>query len=429
MKSKITLLLKKVLAKPTTLVFFALLFLYCAYSISDVFSSAQMYIENGNRFFAHLFLILIILLLFSYSLVCIIRSIKTHSFPSFTNNKLFYLLLFSFFTFILLTIISSLINGINSNNISYFFNNCCYYCVSFLLIVSFFFFKRNGVSNKQILFFSFIILALYFSIMVFFFFRTLVTPLKTGFIRYPQLSHSFCMLAPFFFVRLLGNKKQIIFGYVVTIFIILLSIKRSLIIAFLIIGLIELIYSLIKNKKNRLPIIMVSVCVVSTLIFVAILVNNLTGGKLFSKFTFEEMSSGSGRNEIWEKVFESLSSFSLKNYIFGKGPYGVFLYATNGLGAHNDYLEILYDFGILAVISFALFIAMLLVSVIVHFKKIKSIPNLGLSFSFCLIILFMLSMVSSIFSNTDILIYGFVGFCFSFLSLNLEKKEAAVDVH
>lgn len=391
---------------------FCIGFLYIVYSFLDVFTSNQMYIENGNRLFSQVCLIILIIVCLSYALLKFIK----FKFKIFNNKKVLIVILF-FAIFVALISLLSIFDGINSKNIKIFFNNSAYYLVDFLLLVSFACFARNKTLYNSLINFSFLIIYIYFGIMFFFFFRTIVTPLKTGFIRYPQLSHSFCVVGPFLFIRLLGSKKQIIVSYIFLMAIILLSIKRSLIIAFSLIVLIDIVVYFIKNKKMRINILIYSGFGLLFLLASVLLINYFTGGKLIGKFTFEELFSGSGRNEIWSQLFDSLANFTKKELIFGKGVAGVSLFATNGLGAHNDFLEYLYDFGLIGLISFTAFLVTLFVMLL---KRLRFLPSY-----FLVVIFSVLVLVSSIFSNTNILIFAFCGFILA----QQENQEASCNVY
>ena len=81
------------------------------------------------------------------------------------------------------------------------------------------------------------------------------------------------------------------------------------------------------------------------------------------KFTASYDSGGSGRLDIWKNVLELLSTSNVLNIIFGHGHEAVRNNTISHLSAHNDFLEVLYDYGI---IGFSLYL-------LVYYKLISLI--------------------------------------------------------
>ena len=77
----------------------------------------------------------------------------------------------------------------------------------------------------------------------------------------------------------------------------------------------------------------------------------------------------SGRTEIWVTVLDRIVNSNPLTILFGHGYNAVGLLSNDHLGAHNDFLEVLYDFGFIAFIAYcALYVKL--------FKKtIKLIKN------------------------------------------------------
>jgi O-antigen ligase len=68
---------------------------------------------------------------------------------------------------------------------------------------------------------------------------------------------------------------------------------------------------------------------------------------LFDRFQDQEdVSSAGDRTGIWETSFKNFKSQSIFTIIFGQGFFNGTLNLSDGTSIHNNYLEVLYDYGI-----------------------------------------------------------------------------------
>lgn len=110
-------------------------------------------------------------------------------------------------------------------------------------------------------------------------------------------------------------------------------------------------------------------------VLIALLVVALEGMGIDVVSRFTELSSdgGSGRNYIWEKVFNGFQSSDITRHFLGHGINSVFLslkiYSDVSIKAHNDFLEVLYDYGYVGVIMLAGIIIILLKEWVTQFKQ------------------------------------------------------------
>ena len=79
--------------------------------------------------------------------------------------------------------------------------------------------------------------------------------------------------------------------------------------------------------------------------FLIIYVDELSEGFIFKRFSNLEESGGNGRADIWGMVLASFSSQSYFKIFGGNGSEGVLNLC--GTTSHNDFLEYLYDYGII----------------------------------------------------------------------------------
>lgn len=133
-------------------------------------------------------------------------------------------------------------------------------------------------------------------------------------------------------------------------FAVILSLKATAILAFLIPLLIAILVDakLKKRTISRGIVLLVFLVLIAYMVFpyVETYVYEWFGISWYDKILYSSESGGSGRIDIWLRVIELQTDSSLKQWIFGHGYNGV-VNATGHLSAHNDLLEILFDYGIL----------------------------------------------------------------------------------
>lgn len=69
---------------------------------------------------------------------------------------------------------------------------------------------------------------------------------------------------------------------------------------------------------------------------------------------------GSGRNRIYEYFWNEIIRFDFASWIVGKGYNGTLLNSSIRLSAHNDFIEVLYNYGIIGLILYLLFVVKLI---------------------------------------------------------------------
>lgn len=79
-------------------------------------------------------------------------------------------------------------------------------------------------------------------------------------------------------------------------------------------------------------------------------------------------SGGSGRFDIWRSVLAALASQEIPYWLYGHGYLATEL--VLGKGAHNDFLEILYNFGLLGLAIYLMFIGKI-IKIFIEMKKLR----------------------------------------------------------
>ena len=144
--------------------------------------------------------------------------------------------------------------------------------------------------------------------------------------------------------------------------------------------------------------------------------NSAATDHAIERFT-EDETGGSGREAMYEQVWAMFQSSSLGEKVFGHG-FDAVKKQVIGISAHNDILEVLYDYGLIATIAYCY----LVISIITLFIKLmKARTNvqferlmIGIVLSFILV----LSMLNCIITSPFFvfLIYVELGLTFSIIN-------------
>ena len=109
-----------------------------------------------------------------------------------------------------------------------------------------------------------------------------------------------------------------------------------------------------KKWKKMLTIAAISVAAVIAMVFLVQTFNL----NILQRFMEISEDGGSGRIQIWDRVYLSYSSGSIFERLFGQGYQSVTRLMLTGRAilAHNDYLEILHDYGIIGLVLFSIWL-------------------------------------------------------------------------
>lgn len=145
----------------------------------------------------------------------------------------------------------------------------------------------------------------------------------------------------------------------------------------------------------------------------------------FGRFEKITEDHGSGRDQLYTLYFEHYKNSDLMHQVFGHGlSAGTFgankPYAFTETAAHNDWLEMLYDFGIVGTLAYAVVFIQLL-RIIVQNRKNKNKYYYMLVMSF--IIWFIKSIVSSTFLLDISSIYLFMTTAYAIARLELDSHN------
>lgn len=372
--------------------FTVLAFFIFLYAIADITTSVQTYhLDDPDRSLSKIALILINVV----SLVgCISYFFQNKpNFKDFVKSN--FLIIVSIFGFCLCCLGSFILN---ERDVRSLFTTLIYF-TSFLTLSSYFSFVVKDELFKDYTFklFGLTLFYLYIFLCVFYFFYVLGKPMSSGRLRIPVISHVFfcCSLVPF--LRQFCKPNDMLVVYFSFVPIMFLANKSSVLIITMMYIFYDLYHSKFVSSRKRLFDIFIPATII-ILVLLIVISNVWKGSFFYSHFSFEVMVLRSGRLQNWSTILNSMSSFKFENYLFGKGIAAT-LKVNDGVAAHNDLIEYLYDFGLLGVLFLLCFVIHFILKTMRYKDKVKK-QNSFLLLMYVLIIM----SISSFFSNNNLLL-------------------------
>lgn len=225
--------------------------------------------------------------------------------------------------------------------------------------------NRESMNHKTFLTFFSVLMVICFIL----FCRYYAMNLETGGLL-SGLNIVYYLLFMFPIVLMSTNKKVLNIGIAINILATLLSSKRG---AFIILFFALLLWMLTdlsgKLTTKKLFKIILYVCVTIVIVSLARLIVDKLELNIFDRmetFISGEDSGGSGRSDIWSDYWEVMREDSILHNLFGRGYNATKLNPEiKGLGlswAHNDFLQIVFDYGIVGFIIFMVVVAKLFIT-------------------------------------------------------------------
>lgn len=209
---------------------------------------------------------------------------------------------------------------------------------------------------------------------------------------------------------LLHKKKAFhVISFVAIFILLLISGRRGGFVALIIAAFLYLLLTVKANKKNFLFIVALGIAI--TFIYLNY------GDVLFDSFTMRRFADNdgsditSGRNVIYANVIDLILNSNIIQLFCGHGMGAVALYTSSHMTAHNDYLEILFDYGLIGFI-FYIYFQIQIIKVFLRMRRDKS--DYIYAFSTWCAIFFTVSFVSHIYEYPFFyLLTFFLGFVFA----------------
>lgn len=373
-----------------TLLPYFIIGLILIYFVADILTSKQTYHDNADRTIAKFLLI---------ALLCV--SLVSSIFIFFYYKKYKELKIWAYLLFVLLLIISILpvIRDLIDKKIDSNSFTLLMYPLSFLSVALFYFLyplKKMSINIMKIFYYIILFVTLFF--MIFYYFKVQATPLASLNYRKAIYSHIYIIIGLFPLTFLLFSKIEVFINLNIFILAVLMSDKGTPLISLLLLLLIFAINKLVKKPRIIYIILGAILSAVFVLFIVDVFILNL---KIFGRFLDQSTYI---RIDGYRKIFEEIKTFSIKELLIGKGTSAVI--GLRRLAAHNDYLEYLYDYGIVGFIPFLSFIILTVVLSIRNCKRNRQLTMMGVSF---LIVMIPITLFSALFTNTNLFLFVCVG--------------------
>ncbi len=193
-------------------------------------------------------------------------------------------------------------------------------------------------------------------------------------------------------ILILDNKYVRYIGVVFIFIAVVYSMKRTAIISM---NISMIIYYFLERftSRKKINIKIITYLAVTLCLFYLIFnfVNTNTGGYLGSRFSDFGEDQGSGRILIYKRVIDLQLSGTIDDWFLGNGHNNVRRYLSirkiNNLSAHNDFLEVLFDYGLPGIFMYLLLHIYLIIMCLKLIKERSLLgPPMAVSYSLFLFI-------------------------------------------
>ena len=228
--------------------------------------------------------------------------------------------------------------------------------------------------------------------------------------------YMFVMILPILLYRF---KKDNIWMFIITLILTMLTGKRGALLiylVFLLYGFVNLKWIRKSFKLNWKIVLFLGVIIVGYIFFMETSFESLQY-RLLNIENTDRGSIGSGRNILWTLFLSKwYFSDSLVNLFFGYGFYATM--GFNGFMAHNDFVEFLFDFGLLGLFCYVF----VLISYYKNIKWVKLMnPYLYMLLMFCLIIWLGRAFVAGTIRTDNIVLSMSLGYLFGITTIQRSK--------
>lgn len=172
----------------------------------------------------------------------------------------------------------------------------------------------------------------------------------------------------------------------------------------------------LKEKWKKILILIVTLVIACIVFFMLVRYFDLD---ILERLSALSEDGGSSRNKIWVRVIDDYKDGSILQYIFGKGYQSVTKMMLTGRSilAHNDYLEILHDYGAIGLALCMVWILQIIIAFVKAWKKkISFLP----SFTYTMCSMLLLSLFSYLLIQSYLMNYtaAYLGIAVSLMKNN-----------
>lgn len=158
--------------------------------------------------------------------------------------------------------------------------------------------------------------------------------------------------------RFFGKFKYVLLA--VGLYLVFFSFKRTAMLC-VVLGVVLYLLGLLKQgrMKGTHFALIIAIMIGGYILFD--FVNEQSGGRITERIEATKTDKGSSRLDIYGRIFNAVNFFSFGDYLFGKGRGSIGKY-TGGYSAHNEYLEVFFSWGLMALTIYLLFLFAILKS-------------------------------------------------------------------
>lgn len=222
-----------------------------------------------------------------------------------------------------------------------------------------------------------------------------------------------------------NSKKVKIISIAIVLIAIVLSMKRG--------GVVALVLSLttyfavqlffISNSMSATKKIAYAILAFLLIGYALLELSNFLGHSAIDRLGTIQADGGSGRMDIYRSVLYQYANSNIFNLLLGHG-YMAVLNSQVQFSAHNDFLEVLYNYGL---ITLCVYVAVHLSLVFFSIKLIREKSKLAAPFAMSYVQFLVFSMVSHVFYYAFFILFAmFWGFTLGTYSREAELKSATI---
>ena len=146
-----------------------------------------------------------------------------------------------------------------------------------------------------------------------------------------------------------------------------------------------------KSNRKKITSLVIAIIVLALLLFLFDWLSQNYDIEIFDRLASVSEDGGSGRTDIYKKVLDAIGDNNIGELLLGNGFNTVFYDGVSGTSAHNDLLEILYDYGLFALIAYFAFVIIAIGLCVSLYKKENKCAESVLS---AVLVFFVMTMVS-----------------------------------
>lgn len=179
----------------------------------------------------------------------------------------------------------------------------------------------------------------------------------------------------------------------VAMLVILSSLKRSGVVALVLAVFVFVVVRMYVNNKLKPTTILGGGIALALFAVLFIVLGSMGNETIFERFENIGNDNGSGRLAVWDVTLRLISREDIGTLFLGNGYNMVQMNSPFNLSAHNDFLEVTFDYGL---IGLALYVCAVLSTIYYTFRMIGSKSAYAPSMAMMLTIFFVQSMISHI---------------------------------